>query len=195
MKVLNLLLLNFFFVACASNITFKTNPPGAEVIVSTGDKFASLGQSPVTIEESKVGEKLGVNLRNIQYYRVMATKDGQASESVLLPVGLFGGTKTTVVIPMKNENNVANPDKVIRHVINAQKFAENKQLTQSHNELDDALKLAPRFSYAMSMKGALFFANKDFKRSKEWYSKALKADPGNSEALLMLKELEKNNYK
>ena len=188
MKLCFLILIGLLPVSCAS-ITFKTNPPGAEVIISKGDKFASLGKSPITITEKQVGKKLGVSLRSLQYYRVMATQNGQASEIVLVPVGLWGNAKTTIVIPMNNENNVANPDKVIRHVINAQKFAENKQLIQSHRELNDALKLAPHFSYAMSMKGALFFANKDFKRSKEWYTKALKADPGNSEALLMLKEL------
>lgn len=194
MRLYYLAFIGLFSVSCASSITFKTSTPGAEVIVSKGDKFATLGKSPVTIKEKEVGSKLGVSLRSIQYYRVMATLNGQASETVIVPVGLWGNTKTTVIIPMDNENNVANPDKVIRHVINAQKFAENKQLTQSHGELDDALKLAPQFSYAMSMKGALFFANKDYRRSKEWYMKALKADPGNSEALLMLKELENPRY-
>lgn len=188
--IINLAII-FILSGCATKITFKTSPPGAEVMVSKGDNLTSLGKSPLTVKESDISQKLGVNLKELSYYRVKATLDGENSESVIVPVGLWGSTNTTIVIPMKNENKVANPDKVIRHVVNAQKFAENKQLLRSHDELDQALKLAPNFSYAMSMKGALYFADKDYKQSREWYTKALDKDPGNAEALVMLKELEK----
>lgn len=181
--------------SCASKLTFKTVPEGATVTVSKGEKFSELGKTPLTIKEKEIGEKLGLRLKSIDYYRVFAAKEGMISETVLVPVGLWGQTATTIVIPMKDDTITSTPDKVIRHVINAQKFAEAKQLLKSHDELDSALKLSPKFSYAMSMKGALYFADKDYKRSREWYTKALQIDPGNAEALQMLKELEKPTYR
>ncbi len=189
MKFIILSTLLVFFAGCSTTVNIKTNPAGADVTISTGDKFVVLGKSPLSIKERKIAEKLGVSLSSISYYKLTASKSGEISETVLVPIGSWGRRSTTVVIPMGESSTSAAPDRVLRHIVNAQKFAESKQLLKSHGELDEALKLSPKFSYAMSMKAALYYANKDFQRSKEWYTKALNADPGNTEALMMLQDL------
>lgn len=190
MKYLITLFLTAFITAgCSTSVNIKTNPEGADVTVSSGDKFVLLGKSPLTVKEKKIAEKLGVSLSSINYYKLTASRNGEVSETVLVPIGSWGRRSTTIVIPMDNTSTAAAPDRVLRHIVNAQKFAESKQLLKSHGELDEALKLSPKFSYAMSMKGALYYADKDFQRSKEWYTKALNADPGNTEALMMLQDL------
>ena len=175
-------------------MTIVTEPPDVEIYAGQRDTEnpVLLGNSPLELTESEVSDRINIDPDKFSFLEISLKKFGYETEKIWLPSRGWDTQHVTVKVQMKESGAKGGKlDLVLQYILNAQKFAEARQYEQAHISLDEALKIAPRFARATSMKAAVFYLQKSYDKSRQWYQKTLEIDPSHGEAVKMLDQISK----
>ncbi len=155
------------------------------VLVGENKDKKSLGRTPIEMPVSEFEQKVGPQSSENQFYTIEFTKEGYEGEILTIPFASSGTLLTELNIKLKkapdkteeNEAELTKAQEIINSLFLAQKFAITKQFERALIELDKIIEEHPTFARALSMKGSVYFAQKNYQESLKWYEAALKADP------------------
>ena len=195
MSKLLLLFILIGFSGCSTTSTFsiKTEPPQAEIYYLANDDSPkkSLGKSPISIPM----EELKSTIKEIEageFFKLSIEKEGFISQTYAIPATQFGTTIAEIDVKLKqgeNENQKKLAKEILDQLFLAQKFALAQEFERAQIEIDKILKQFPEFSNALSMRAAIYFAQKNYSESTKWYELAIKSDPKMDEAVKMLAKI------
>lgn len=177
--------------ACSTLFKVESDPVDAEVFVRGPDPASErkqLGRTPLSMTTSELEKNLGAAVKPGEFFTVTVEKPGFESQSFNLPASQFGTTVTQLNVKMRaNEakKEMKNAKDIIEQLFLAQRFALSNQLERALIEVDKILEKFPDFARALSMKGSIYFAQKNYNESLKWYEEALKADPQLEETVKM----------
>lgn len=171
-------------MACASTFKVVSDPPDAEVFVTSEGSAAekkSLGKTPLEMPKEELAKNLPENAASGGFFTLVITKQGFKEQRFSLPASSsFGTTLTQLDVKLisgQDEIEIKAAEEAINKLFLAQRLALTQQFERAIIEVDQILTRYPKFARALSMKGSIFFAQKKFDESLKWYDEALKADP------------------
>lgn len=175
-------------------MTIVTDPPEVEVYAGQKDTEnpVFIGSTPLELDEDELSKKIKIEPEKFSFLELSLKKSGYESEKIWLPSRGWDSQHVTVKVQLKESGASGSQlDLVLQYILNAQKFAETRQFEQAHMALDEALKIAPKFARAASMKAGVFFLQKSYDQSRIWYRRTLELNPGHTEAVKMLDQITK----
>lgn len=177
---------------CTAKYVVRSNPLGADVYYRppASERKIKLGSTPLELTEDTIVQVTGLSRNSTDYFELVFEKQGFRSERLMVPGARFGSMETTISVGMvesANEGAVARD--LLQFVMNAQKFANAGDFQRAHIEVDRALALDQRFARAASMKGAVYFMEKNYRESLNWYEKALSLDSQQQDVVKMVAHL------
>lgn len=192
-------ILGFLFIvlsnACSSNFKIESTPPDAEVFVEnfkTGDK-KSLGKTPINMDMGKLTEMLGsTSVGAGNYFHLDVEKNGFISQRLAVPASKFGTLVMELEVNLKAGEQAKQAklaEDILNHFFLAQKFAMNKEFDRAQAEVDRILEAFPDFARAQSMRGSIYYVQKNYPEALKWYELALKSDPKMEEAVKMIAKI------
>lgn len=199
----NLFLITSGFIAicgCSSTpvlFNVKSEPLQADVFykASENDSKKPLGKTPLSIPMTEFKKILGSDLKSGQFLTIIIEKPGFTSQSFMLPATQYGTALTNMDVKLKTgaakEERLAR--EVLDHLLLAQKLALAQQYERANIEIDKILNDLPDFTPAMSMRAAIFYAQKNIPESLKWYENTLKSDPKDDEAVKMIAKIKGNS--
>lgn len=197
MKLFKTILVFVFlaFTGCGSSPLFnvKSDPLQADVFFIPNDhtEKKSLGKTPLSLPMEEL-KKTVKAVESGEFFTVSVEKEGFLSQTFVIPATQFGTSVTQLDVKMK-QGQIAEEKKQAKDILDqiflAQKFALSLQFERAQIELDKILTPFPDFANALSMRAAIFYAQKNYTESIKWYEKAIKADPKMDEAVKMLAKI------
>lgn len=183
---IGLVLLSAALSGCASVFTVKTDPVEADIHVvdSKGEK-KSLGKGPLQMTTADLNAVLGDEVASGEYFTVEVSKAGYTAERFLVPAARFGTLVTSLDVKLTAGKDQRLAKDILEHLFLAQKLANSGQFERAQIELDKVLAGAPDFSRALSMRGSIYYVQKNYAESLKWYEAALAADPRMEDAVQM----------
>lgn len=171
-------------------LSIKSDPIQTEVFVidaKTGEK-KSIGKTPLELPANSVKDAGGEVVESGAYFPLIFEKEGYVPQKLLVPATRFGTLVTAIDVKLKQgtgpkEDHVAKT--ILDRLFLAQSLARNREFERAQIELDKVLTDSPNFARALSMKGSIYFVQKNYSESLNWYQKALSADPQMEEAVKM----------
>lgn len=150
--------------------------------------MVELGQTPVELTTSQLQEKVKIENNSSQYRELVIKMDGYTSQVLMLPPARFTTLKTEVFAKLDKtpEDEKTKAERMVQHLFNAQKFAQNLDYERAHREVDMALAISPEFVRAISMQGTLFFLQGKYVDSLKWFERAIEIEPEFSDAIKMI---------
>lgn len=197
MKSSTLLLTSLVLITgCASKLKVASEPAEAEIVVSRSSQpeaeKKSIGKTPLELPMEDFVTQMGGGFNPGEFLTFEIRKSGFVTESFKVPVQRFGTLITDLnakLVADEAEKNKAQEIKTAQDLVNrlflAQRFAVSQQFERALIELDKILEKHPQFARALSMKGAVYFAQKNYAESLKWYEEALKIDPQMDETIKM----------
>lgn len=191
----------FFIIMCmwvfsgcsTTSFSVKSDPVDAQVFyIKYKDGVADkklLGKTPLLMPMTEFKDKVGEDVNAGEFFSVAVEKDGFLTQEYRIPATKFGTSITTLDVKMKKgeqEKEHFLAKEILDHLFLAQKLALSQQYERAQLELDKVLTQYPTFARAMSMRGSIYFAQKNYAESVKWYNEAIKADPQFDEAVKML---------
>ena len=183
-----------FSAGCSSLFVVKSDPIQADVSIldpQSGEK-KPIGKTPVELKTSVMKETVGEAATSGEFFTVLVEKPGYASQRLMVPASKFGILVTQLDIKLKpsnQEKEERTAKDVLTHLFLAQKLALAKQYERAQTELDKILTDYPDFPRALSMRGSIYFLNKNYSESLKWYELTLKADPQMEDAIKMISKI------
>ena len=190
-----IIILLSLFHGCGSAPVFnvKSDPLQADVFYvpkDAGEK-KPLGKTPLSMPVDELKSKMK-DINSGEFFTLSIEKVGYVSQTFVIPATQFGSSILELDVKMK-QGQIGEEKKKAKEILDgiflAQKFALSQQFERAQIELDKVLTQFPDFSNAMSMRGAILFAQKKYDESANWYEKALKADPKMEEAIKILAKI------
>jgi tetratricopeptide (TPR) repeat protein len=176
---------------CSSALLFKSEPVAATVSVQIGSSSKKeIGKTPFEMSYSEFEKLAPGSAASGEMIPLVFEKESYAPQTMLVPsvrMGVSTATVTAVLKPMGEDDYSA--DKLLQMIHNAQKFANAGDYTRALEEANKAIEKNPKFVRAMSLKGAIYFAQSRWDDSLIWYEKALEVDSGFDEAIKMISEI------
>ena len=190
---LNIAVVSFLILnGCAgSTFSVKSDPMQAEVFIEnnkTGEK-KSIGVTPLDIPLATVKETAGEEVMAGEYFTEVIEKKGYLSQKLNIPATRFGTMITQLDVPLKagdQPKQIHVAGEILDHLFVAQKMALSKEYERAQVEIDKVLSISPDFARAFSMRGSIYFIQKNYNESLKWYEEALKADSKMEEAIKMI---------
>ena len=178
---------------CSSILKIQSEPSGADVYISQQNSTdrKSLGKTPIEIRYGDIRDKLGGSLSSSDM--MIMTLEGQGLETakVYVPPSSFGTTGINIKVRMTPQTEISNANNILQWLHNAQKFAQGGEFERAHIEADKVLTADPKFVRAMSMKGSIFYLQKNYNEAIKWFEKALVEDGSFEEAVIMLNKIKR----
>ncbi len=181
----------FLSLGCTTKLTVRSEPAAAEVFVSQAysTEKKSLGKTPLEISYSELNQKSGGSPKAGEFLVLSIEAKDFEPEKVLLPTAPFGATGSSVNIKLVASKDVNQAKNILDRLHNAQKFAQSAQFERAHIETDKVLEIDPKFPRALSMKGSIFYLQKNYDEALKWFEKALAADNSFEEAVKMINKI------
>lgn len=191
------ILSGLLFLSCSSKLKIQSEPSDAEVFVSQQNSLdrKSLGKAPLDISYSDLIDKAGGTARTGEFYVLSFELKDHETEKLLLPPQPFGATQANVVaklVPSKDANQAKD---ILQRMHNAQKFAQSGQFERAMAETDKILEVDAKFARALSLKGSIYFLQKNYDDALAWFEKALASDPSFDDALRMINKIKAEKKK
>lgn len=177
-----------------SKITVKSEPSESDVIVRAvgSEDRTPIGKTPLTISFREIQEKAKVDPSSGEFFELLIERKDHQSERFLIPSARMGHTETIVLAKLKSgETEGRLVHRLLQHLFNAQKLANEREFERAQIELDKALGLDENFTRAMSLRGSIFFVQKRYEESLKWFQKALEVDPQFDDAIKMIAQIKK----
>ncbi len=194
LRLLQLLLVMLLVSSCASKFVIKSEPSEAEVYAKTTgrEEKISLGKTPLEISQEELQKKAQVTSSSGDFFELIVEKKDFLPERMLVPASRMGAKETIILAklkPGKEESQIA--QKLLQNLFNAQKFANLREFTRAHEEVDKALAIDSEFTRGVSFKASIYFIQKEYTESLKWFEKALALDPNFDDANKMVVYLKK----
>jgi tetratricopeptide (TPR) repeat protein len=187
-----LLILLLAITGCSSTFEVLSTPAQADVSYmdpKTQEK-KSLGQTPLSIPMSQIEDALGEKgAEGASFISIVVEKAGHQTQSIAIPRSSFGTMVMSLDVKLKEGDDkiqVGKADDILKRFFLAQRFTNNKEYQRALSEIDRIIEIAPGFARAYSMKGSIYFVQKNFAESLKWYEQAVKLDPQMEEAVKMI---------
>lgn len=187
-------ILLFFLSGCASNFIVKSDPSEADVYVKTTgrDEEISLGKTPLSLPLEELQQKVRIDSASGEYFDLIVKKKDYQTKTLAVPASRMGHRETLVAVKLKQgQDDSKTVSLLLQHLFNAQKLANERSFEKAQSEIDKALAIDPTFSRAMSLRGSIFFVQKQYKEALTWFGKALDADPQFEDAIKMITYIKK----
>jgi len=191
-NILSIVLL--FLTACSSSPVFNvvSEPIQAEIfyVTPTGEK-KSIGKTPYSVPMEELRKTIK-EVESGEFFTLLIEKEGFQTQTYVIPATQFGTSISQLDIKLKQGQTIEELKKakdVLNQLFLAQKYALTLQFERAQIELDKVLFHFPDFANAMSMRAAIYYAQKNYTESSTWYEKAIKADPQIDEAIKMLAKI------
>lgn len=177
-----------------SKIVVKSEPSESNVFIrpSGVEEKSPIGKTPVTMSFSELEQKIKISPSSGEFFELVVEKEGYQSERLLIPSPRMGHVETIVLAKLKsgeNEGKVAS--RLLQHLFNAQKLANEREFERAQMELDKAFAIDEKFTRAMSLRGSIFFIQQKYDESLKWFQKALNIDPQFEDAIKMISQIKK----
>ncbi len=177
-------------IGCASpKIRVDSNPEGADVYLAnpkSSDKKL-IGKTPLMIDVKQATELVQVFPSSRQYFRLIAEKKDYDTKELLIPIGTFGVTDTSVRVKMEPSRPKSETAKlVVQYLVNAQELINRGDFERADLEVERSIQLESGNPWAYSMRGHIYLLKKDYKRSLASFEKAIELDPSNE---ILLKKI------
>jgi len=186
-----------FLVACSSKLKIQSEPSDIEVFVSQQNSAQkkSLGKTPIEITYSDLSEKISGTQNSGEFvYMSFESKDFDI-EKVLLPSKPFGLTSTQIFVKLTPLKDVSQARDILQKLHNAQKFAQAGQFDRALVDIDKVLEVDPNFIRALSLKGSVYYLQKNYDEALKWFEKALALDGSFEEAVKMIAKIKEEKKK
>lgn len=186
-----------FLVACSSKLKIQSEPSDIEVFVSQQNSAQkkSLGKTPIEITYSDLSEKIRGTQNSGEFvYMSFESKDFDI-EKVLLPSRPFGLTSTQIFVKLTPLKDVSQARDILQKLHNAQKFAQAGQFDRALVDIDKVLEVDPNFIRALSLKGSVYYLQKNYDEALKWFEKALALDGSFEEAVKMIAKIKEEKKK
>lgn len=151
-----------------------------------------IGKTPLEVPPEEFIELIGGPANPGELIIFDFEKTGFIPERIQVPSQRFGMLVTEIsaklkpdVDAQKKQENLKTASDLINRLFLAQKFALSQQYERALMEIDRILEQYPTFARAISMKGSVYFAQKNYPESLKWYEEALKVDPQMDETIKM----------
>lgn len=172
---------------CSTLFKVTSEPAEAEVYVISGENKERklLGKTPLELPP----EELAAAMSSIEpggFFTLEVSKEGFKQQKFNLPANRFGTSVAQLDVKLSQgaeDNEMKTAQEILNKMFLAQKFAVSLQYERALIELDQILVQFPTFARALSMKGSIYLAKKNYEESLKWYEKALKADPQMDETI------------
>lgn len=167
---------------CGSVVKITSDPPDAEIhiILSDSKEKKLIGKTPFEIPPEEFTSSIAANAAVGEFFTIEISKTGYKTESYNIPAARFGTLIMELNVKLKEGQTDAEMKtalEIINKLFLAQKFAVSQQYERALLELDQILQQFPTFARALSMKGSIYLARKNYEESLKWYEAALKVDP------------------
>lgn len=190
LPLLSLLILFATGSGCASVFSVKSDPLQSDVFYvdpKSGEKKV-LGKTPLELPTSELRKIAGDDVFAGEFFTIQVEKQGFVPERFQIPSTRFGTLVTALDAKLKAGNGPKEErlaKNILNHLFLAQKMANTGQYERAQIELDKVLSEAPDFARALSMRGSIYFVQKNYTEALKWYEEALKADPQMEDAVQM----------
>ena len=105
----------------------------------------------------------------------------------MLPATGFGSLGMKLDVKMKQGEQVEQvADEVLQSLMNAQRFAAQKEYERANIEIDKLLAVHPKLTRAIALRGAILYVQKKYAESRKSYEEVLRLDPKSQSAVDML---------
>lgn len=178
-------------VACSSKLKIQSEPTDAEVFVSQQSSLdrKSLGKTPLEIGYRELADKAGAAPGSGEFFVLSFDFKDYETERLLLPPQPFGATQTQVVAKLTPSKDANQAKDILQRMHNAQKFAQGSQFERALAETEKVLEVEPKFARALSLKGSIFYLQKNYDEALVWFEKSLAADPSFDDAVRMINKI------
>lgn len=178
---------------CAtSRIVIKSEPPESEVYVRAAgsEEKKSIGKTPLTLSFSEIKESTKVDPTSGEFFELFVEKKEFQPERLLIPAARMGHAETIVLAKLKSsESEGRTVHRLLQHLFNAQKLANDREFERAQLELDKAFAIDANFARGMSLRGSIFFVQQKYEESLKWFQKALDTDPQFDDAVKMISQI------
>lgn len=181
------------FSGCTSKIKIQAEPTDVNVFVGQQNTLdrRPLGMAPLELSFNELSEKAGGSMKTGDYVVLTFEAKDYETEKVLLPVPVLGATSTNLFVKLQNSNE--RKESIYREILqrlhNAQKYAQASQFERALIETDKVLDLDPKFERALSMKGSIYYLQKNYIQALKWFDEAIRIDPAFDEAIKMINKI------
>lgn len=178
-----------FTSACSTTFKVVSEPSEAEVYIVPKDPKAEkkvIGKTPLEMPVADLQKSIDVAPG--EFFSLVVAKQGFDEQTFSLPATRFGTSVTELNVQLKNgemKKEVRSAKEILEQIFLAQRFALSNQYERALIEIDKILVKYPDFARALSMKGSIYFAQKNYQESLKWYEEAIKADPQLEETVKM----------
>jgi len=175
--------------ACSSpRLRVQSEPPGAQVFIGpAGAKDrVLLGTTPFEMPYADVYSKTHTVQESGEYLTLVFEGKDQEPEQLLVPSAVFGAKLVNVRAKLTAKKDAKFASMILQYLHNAQKFAHSGEFERAQIEADHALEIDPKFARSLSMKGSLYYMQKNYDEAIKWYEKALASDNSFSDAVKMI---------
>lgn len=178
-------------IGCSSVLKIQSEPSGAEAFIAQQDSTDRklLGRTPVEIKYSELRDKLGSNVSPSDMLVVTLELQDMETQKIFVPPTSFGTTNINVQVKMASKKEVGSANNILQWLHNAQKFAQGGEFERAHIEVDKVLAVDAKFVRALSMKGSVYYLQKNYDEAAKWFEKALATDGSFEEAVKMLNKI------
>ena len=184
-----ILIIGSLQTSCASKFIIKSEPTEAEVfakIIGKEDKI-SLGKTPLEIPQEELQKKAQINSSSGDYFELIVEKLDYLPERMLVPASRMGTRETIIIAKLKpGQEESKTAQKLLQYLFNSQKFANQREFSRAHEEVDRALAIDSKFTRAVSFKASIYFLQKQYSESLVWFEKAFAIDPNFEDANKMV---------
>lgn len=193
MNKLVLLAMLIGLTACSGpKIKVQTSPAEADVYVAQqGSKEKTLlGKTPLEMSYQEMHQKVGSTQAGGDYLIMTVESRDYDTERLMVPPAAFGSELVDIKLQL-NPKDVMVASQILQRLHNAQKYAQLGQYERAQIECDKALEINPNFVRSLSMKGSLYYLQKNYDDALKWFDKALAIDNGFDEAINMIARIKK----
>lgn len=178
-------------VACSSTLKVQSDPTGAEAFIrqQNGTEKKPIGKTPIEIPFTELYQKAGGSASEGEYLVLTLENKDFETKEVLIPPHTFGNQTSLVQVKMQSSKDAVNASQILTRLHNAQKFAQSAQFERAHIETDKALEVDSQFVRAISLKGSIYYLQKNYSEALKWFEKALTIDPSFDEAVKMIAKI------
>ena len=186
-----------YLTSCSSKLIVQSDPSDVEVFASAqnSNQKKSIGKTPLEIKYSDLYEKAGFTPSNGEFLYISLEGKDYDVEKVLLPPTPYGLTSSHVLVKLTPLKDVSQAKEILQKLHIAQKFAQAAQFERALVEIDKVLEVDPNFIRALSLKGSVYYLQKNFDEALKWFEKALSLDGSFEEAVKMISKIKEEKKK
>jgi len=186
-----------FLLGCSSKIKIQSEPSDIEVFAAqqNSSQKKSLGKTPIEISYTYLGDKVGGTPASGEFLNLSFESKDFDTKIVLLPSKPFGLTSTQVYVKLTPLKDVSQARDILQKLHNAQKFAQAGQFERAFVDIDKVLEVDPSFIRALSLKGSVYYLQKNYDEALKWFEKALALDSSFDEAIKMIAKIREEKKK